>query len=459
MKRSNKHQIQKVTFASLVGGINTALPGEQIGEADMQVADNYWYTKDSQRLSGRGGLSSHLFSFGSPIVKMYYDVGLNYTYVFLENNTMRLLNFADGTSRSLGTLTGERDDRGYVLPTCAYFNGKLWVASGGKLQYSQGGSGSLYTVQDSPPCDVCFQRNARIMVTRIGEDNIYYSSVGDGATWAEDTNDASSAQWVEVGYGDEGDICAVVPMATDLFVLKTQGTWYQFQGDNDTNSWLITPIATGVDAIGRMNAVNIGSSVVYLSRRGLRSLEAVMDYGNVATKDIGDKFQSLITTSLVDTARMVNLRRHKTLLIRPTSDHTYWVAFNYALNAATVFRFGVSVTDIVETPDRILVASGGKVYEMSEEYFTDAGEPISYVLKPRDIISSDDILVKNIDTKFTSAWDGTATVSIGDRLHVDMPVDGRRKVHCNHSDETISLKVESSVPLEVDHIMLDIVDL
>jgi hypothetical protein len=332
------------------------------------------------------------------------------------------------------------------------------VASGGKLQYYGFDGGSLRTITDSPNCDICFQRNARIMVTLTGSDTVYYSSVGDGATWAENTNDASSEQWVEVGYGDAGDICAVVPMATDLFILKTHGTWYQFQGDVNPSEWLITPVATGADALGTMNAVNIGSTVLYLSRRGLRSLEAVMDYGNVATKDIGDKFQQLITTSLVDTARMVNLRRHKMLLIRPTSDKTYWVVFNYALGAATVFRFGVEVEDIVETIDRILVASGGNMYEMSDTYVNDNGTPIEYFLKPRDIIGSDEMLVKNVDTKFTSDRAGNVTVSTGN-LSVTMPTNARRKVHCNHSTDCISLNVESNTRFELDHIVLDTVEL
>jgi hypothetical protein len=117
------------------------------------------------------------------------------------------------------------------------------------------------------------------------------------------------------------------------------------------------------------------------------------------------------------------------------------------------------IESIIELTDRVFVASGRFVYEWSDEYYTDNGTAIAYRMKPRDIISSDDILVKNIDTKFTSKWDGTATVSIGSRLHVQMPVDRRRKVHCNHSDEVISLTVESSVPIEIDHIILDTVDL
>lgn len=458
MRRSNKHQMSKITFTGLVGGVNVSLPAEQIDEIDMQVCDNFVYKIDSKRLAGRGGLSEELFmSFQYDIGSMHYDVGSNTVFIFCKNGKAYVWDWSnqeEGLPVYLGELTGSK------TPVCAKFKDKLWIASGGKLQFYGFDGAYLTTVLDSPTCDICFQRNARLFVTMTGTDIAYYSGIGDGATWEEDTNDASSSQWVEVGYGDDGDICAVVPMATDLFILKTQGTWYQFQSDSvNPESWVIQPVATGVDAIGRMCATNIGDQVVYLSRRGLRSLSATMDYGNVATADVGDKFQRLITDGLVDTVQMINLRRHKTIMIRPTSDKSYWIAYNYALGAATTIHFGMAVESIVELTDRVFVASGRSVYEWSDEYSTDNGTEIEYTMKPRDIISSDDILVKNIDTKFTSVWDGTATVSIGDRLHVQMPVDRRRKVHCNHSDDVISLTVESSVPLEIDHIILDTVEL
>ena len=458
MRRSNKHQMRKLTFMGLTGGINISVPPEQIAENELQECDNFIYKIDSKRLAGRGGLSPELFvALSYDIGTMHYDVGSNTVFIFCKNGRAYVWDWSnqhEGLPSYLGMLTGT------ATPVCAKFKDRLWVASGGKLQYYGFDGGQLTTIMDSPTCDICFQRNARLFVTMTGTDIAYYSSIGDGATWEEDTNDASSSQWVEVGYGDDGDICAVVPMATDIFILKTQGTWYQFQSDSvDPQSWIIQPVATGIDAIGKMCATNIGNEVVYLSRRGLRSLAATMDYGNVATADIGDKFQKLVTSGLIDTVQMINLRRHKTIMIRHTMDKSYWLAYNYALGSLTTIHFGMQVESIVELTDRVFVASGRFVYEWSDAYTTDNGTPIAYRLKPRDIISSDDILVKNIDTKFTSEWDGTATVSIGNRLHVDMPVDKRRKVHCNHSDEVVSLTVESSVPFEVDHIILDTVDL
>ena len=455
MRRTNKHDATKLSFVNLTGGINLSVPPEQIAENEMQECDNFIYKTDSKRLSGRGGLSDIVYAIPYAIHSMFHDIGSNTLFVFCTNRRAYVIDYErQGEFTYIGLLTGT------ATPVCAKFQDKLWVASGGKLQYYAFDGNYLNTVTGSPTCDICFQRNARIFVTMTGTDIAYYSSIGDGATWTEDTNDASSSQWVEVGYGDDGDICAVVPMATDLFILKTQGTWYQFQADSvDTSSWVIQPVATGIDVIGKMCATNIGDEVVYLSRRGLRSLNATMDYGNVSTADLGDKFQQLITNGLVDTVQMINLRRHKTIMIRPTSNKKYWCAFNYALGSMTTIHFGKDIASIVELADKVYVASNKYIYEWSEEYMDDAGTPITYRLKPKDTISSEKILVKSIDTKFTSNWEGNATVSIGSRLHVSMPIDARRKVRCNHSDDYITLTVESTKPFEVDHIMLDIVDM
>ena len=206
MRRSNKHQISKINYIGLTGGINVAVPGEQIAENEMQECDNFVYKIDSKRLVGRGGLSAELFvSLQYDIGSMHYDVGTNIVFIFCKNGRAYAWDWSnqqEGLPVYIGMLTGS------VAPICAKFKDKLWIASGGKLQFYGFDGAYMTTVMDSPTCDICFQRNARLFVTMTGTDIAYYSSIGDGATWEEDSNDISTSQWVEVGYGDDGDICA-----------------------------------------------------------------------------------------------------------------------------------------------------------------------------------------------------------------------------------------------------------
>ena len=90
------------------------------------------------------------------------------------------------------------------------------------------------------------------------------------------------------------------------------------------------------------------------------------------------------------------------ILIRPTSDYRFFIAYNYLLGVATVLRFGVPITSIIETANEIWVASGKNIYKWDKAYTKDVDMAINYKMKPRDVIGSNELLVKALDTKFTS---------------------------------------------------------
>jgi hypothetical protein len=112
----------------------------------------------------------------------------------------------------------------------------------------------------------------------------------------------------------------------------------------------------------------------------------------------------------------------------------------------------------LETKDDILVGANNSIYRLTVEVTQDDNLAIEYVMKPKIILGSDEVLVKAIDTKFDSDHAGEATVSIG-RLSVKMPTNDRRKVRCNHSTEAIELEVRSNSRFGVEHIYLDVADL
>lgn len=451
VRKRSKHQSSVVAFANLIGGINISQVGEQIGENEMQACENFVYGKDSKRLVGRGGISTTpTKTFGFYIKDMYFDIDVKLMMVFLVNGEIRIIE--NNADRYLGQLSGND------LPICCKFQNKLWIASGGHLQYyDYGESKSLFTVSESPICNIVFQRMARLAVVKTGSDIITYSAIGDGTKWEHNDNDDSTAQFLEIGYGDSGDIVSVVPLATDLIILKSNGLVYQFSGDKATNTWTVNNIGSLADIVGINTATNIGNNVVFISNRGLKSIATTMDYGNIATSDIGDKFNGLITNKLFE-PRVFHLKRHSTILIRPTNNWSFFVAFNYLLNAATVLRFGIPISSVVETADGVFVASKNGLFKWANEFVNDSGVSIKYLLKPRDIIGADELLVKYIDTKFSSDRSGEAVVKT-DKLSVKTPTNARKKIKCNHSTAKISLEVTSDTRFELDHIAIEVSNL
>lgn len=462
MRRTTKHQISKIKYYPLTGGINVSLPAEQIAENEMQECQNFVYDRDSQRLVGRGGLKK-VSEFDDAIRGLYFDIDNNVTFVFLNNRDTYsvLLHDTESKRQYLKKVTGPG------IPKCCKFQEMLFVASGEHLQFYDFSQDQNYlqSITDSPVCDNLFYRWGRLMVTMTGTDRITYSYVGDAVSdqaWVENTNDPASSKWLEVGEKDGGDIQEIVPLATDIMIFKSNGKVYQFTGDNSVDTWSLYNIANYTDLTGAftpgMCATNIGNEVVFLSLRGLKTLSTTQDYGNIATSDIGAKFNKLLTNNMYE-PRMYHLRRQRMLIIQPTVSRRDFVAYNYALNAATTLKFGIDVSFILETKDDIFVVSDNKIYLWTIEATQDGDVDIEYLLRPRDVISSEELLVKAIDTKFSSDHSGVAKLSIGTRLNVDMPTNSRRKVRCNHSDDVIELTVKSNSRFEVDHIMLDVADL
>lgn len=454
MKRSNKHtNMQPISLNNLVGGINISDAPERIPDTDMSVCKNFIYDRD-KRLRARGGLSAPVYTFRSDIKESYYDVDANTLFFFCENGDIQKVIIGQN-AKYVGQLTGD------AVPMCTKFMDKLWIASGGNLQYYD--YDTLNTVVTSPVCDICMTRLSRIAVALTGNDRISFSAVGDGTSWENITDSsvgtvASSAQYIDIGYGDSGDILSVVPLATDLMFIKSNGMIYQLISDMTPTSWQVPPpVATNTDPIGDMTAINLGSEVVYLSRRGLKTLSTVMDYGNIKTSDIGDKFNKMMTENMWN-PQLFDLKRHSMILIRPYEDKRYLIAYNYLVGAATELNFAVPVSSIVETADEIYLTSGPSVYRWDYQYIDDDGKAINYELKPHDIISTDEMLVKYVDSSFTAGYAGKVNISTGS-LKISSPTNSRRKVLCNHSTPRISLTLQGNDQFIFDHLILGVADL
>ena len=454
MLRGNKHSTTTHIYSNFSGGINVSLPPEQIAENEMQDCLNMVYATNSLKLIGRGGLVN-LEKFESKITAIHYDISVNKVFVFLDNKRCYLLTIGDiiTDKKYIGDVTG----RG--KPKCQFFNGKLFIASGGLLQfYDYKETSTVTTITQSPICDMLFYRFGRLAVVKTGNDKLQYSAIGDAVSekaWVENLNDESSAKWLEVGSYDNGDILDVVALSSDLMIFKNNGYVYQFTGDNSPNSWVVTNPITSSDMIYGFtqgySACNIGAEVVYLSERGMRAISTSQDYGNIANQDIGSKFNSLLTNSL-NNPMLFALNRRKTILIQPKANEGKFLCFNYGVNACTILEFGVGISFVCETKDEVLLGGiDGSLYKMSHKALTDDGKDIVYRVHCRDILSEDELIVKAVDTKLNSSNEGDVAFSTSN-LVISKPNNKRHKTLCNHSTDRISPKLESNTPFCVEHL-------
>ena len=452
MRRMMKHNATRIVYNDFSGGINVMTDGDLIAPNEMQFCQNFWFSGYQRALLPRGGLSSPVAEFPEAVRGAFYDVDSNTLLVFLVDKSVHILTGELSKVERIGVLSGES------RPCCAKFQDRIWIASGGKLQsYDFSSTQGLRTVEESPVSDMVFQRSARLCACLSGSDRLTLSAVGDGFVWAVDDNDKSKGAWLDVGYGDSGDIIAVVPLATDLLIFKNNGMIYQLVGYQSIDTWAVYRVATDTDAVGHGCAATVGNDAVFISRQGMKTMHTTMDYGNIAQGDIGEKWNALVVKGLYE-PEMFHLRRRKLLLIRPTAHKESLIAYNYALGAATTLVFPVPVEAVVERPDGILVLSGRSVFRLDEANLKDDGTPIEYKLRVRDIVSSDEIIVRSVDSSMTAEQAGMVRVEVG-AMQLLMPANARRKVRTNHTSARLITTAASDVPFQIKHLALEVADL
>ncbi len=451
MKRRSTHQTARITFTPLTGGINTADSPDRIEEGEMTDCTNFLYEQGTLVLTPRGGLEK-IHTFPSPIRALHHDVDTNTLFIFLTDRST-YIRIGHNEMTYIGTTTGTK------TPSCVKFMDKLYIASGDRLQ-SYDYQTSLTEISTAPTADIVLVRGGRLCTARTGSDRLTYSAIGDATAWNQNTNDESSGGWIDIGYGDSGDITAIVPLATDLIIIKSNGNIYQFSGDANPSAWRITQLASHADPIGTHTAAHLSGTVVYLSSRGLVSLSATQDYGNITARDIGDKFRSLLA-SPHSSAQIFPLRRAQLLLIRAHDDKHTICAFHTALGIATRLTFARPIDHIAETTEDILLASGTDLCRWTNKTNTDNGTPITYRIALRHIYGAHPLHLSRIDARLTSAHPADVTLTAEGHRPLTLPIraNGHTSRQTNHSADHIAISLTAHTPFFANNIAIDISEL
>lgn len=367
-KVGKTQRIHTVSLVDLTGGMNIARSPEFLKENECVLLENMEFDIEGDKLRTRRGLGKPLYTFHTEITHIYNDYEMNDFFVFLKDKKVYRYEFGK-TPQYIGTLNGEA-----TRPSCCKFGGNLLIASGSKLQkynYQE-----LKEIADSPQADIVFERLGRVVISKVGQDLLIYSAIGNDEDWHENSNDESARKDVNVGYKDGGDIVGVAKVATDLFVFKSNGIIYTVQ--NEPSDWNIMPLGSKSDFLSQHAMLNLNKDVVFLSTTGLKSYATSQEYANFEPKDIGEKCNPLIKRQ-VDNPFLFDLRRTKQLIVSGHSGDTLYV-YHYWLKAFSKWVFPGLVTTICENPYHTLVSMNeigyGSLYELKWENVDDRGLPI-----------------------------------------------------------------------------------
>ena len=444
MAAMEKKNISILSCSDFTGGINTAVPPQQLQENEYQVIENFEY--DFNRLVTRGGTSAPLVTYDKEILSVFYNNGLNQFLVCLTDGSIWEENL-DTLHNQVGTLTGTRK------PNYCRFDGKVFIASGGKLQYYDPSAHTVTTVAASYNCDYVWESQSRLVISCMGDDNIYYSATGDPyeTGWTEDTDSDSSSKWLEVGYKDDGDILKVLPISGDIATFKSNGKIYDTNGFY--TSWNTSLAGDNSDVLTADGIIVLGSTIAFCTNKGLRSLEAVQNYGNFTINELGRKFNRNLEQE-VNQPRLYNLVRKRQLIIQPdTKTNTgNLYCLQYDMGACVELSFPLDIKDMADTQDGIIIAGRNSLYRWAKRYTTDNGIPIEQKLVTRQLSSSTSIITRKFDVAVTGS--GTLHLKWANKDVLFKVGRKRRVVHCFSVCRDSVLGIETDGNVAIDFINL-----
>ncbi|KGF47529.1 hypothetical protein HMPREF0872_03755 [Veillonella montpellierensis DNF00314] len=409
-KRGKTSKIKTIELYDLTGGMNLATSPEFIKDNEVVELTNMEFDIEGNKLRTRRGLGSPLYSFDSPIDYIYNDYELNDYFIFLRNKKIYRYEFGK-TPIYIGSLNGIT-----TKPSCSKWGGNLLIASGSKLQ--EYNYQSVREITNSPDCDIVFTRSGRVVVAKTGSDLLIYSAVGDADSWDINSNDESARKDVNIGYKDGGDIVAVAELASDLLVFKSNGLIYDVQ--NEPEDWSITLLGNNSDFITRYACRNINSDIVFLSTRGLKSLQSSQIYANFQTKDIGTNINPDLKKK-VDNPFISDLRRTKQMVVSGYSRRELFV-LHYGLKAFVRWVFPYDITSVCENQYHVLVSGNdgntGHLFELSFNNTTDNGNKISQLIKSKELRDTHKLNAYRTYIDVEAEQNGTGTIKINDTVMV-----------------------------------------
>lgn len=440
--------LQAIEFSDFTGGINSSVAPQLLAPNEYLQIKNFEYNKN--QLVTRGGLSEPLRTYNKEIKAIFYDDSTNMFLVVTSDQKVYEENLSTSPVQ-VGTLTGN------LQPHFCRFDGKIFIASGGKLQYFNYLTHTLTTINASYLCDFVFERFGRLVITHSGDDNLYYSAVGDPyeTGWEDDSNDDSTAKFIEIGYKDDGDIQKVLPISGDIAIFKTNGRIYSLSGEFP--NWTVQMVGDHSDTVTADAITDLGSTIAFMTGSGLKSLEAVQLYGNFTVNtEFARRFNNSLIEGTVFEPKVYNIYRKRQLLICPdtSSDEgrKKLYCYQYDIGSCIYFEFAVPVVDMADTRDDVIVASGKNLYRWSRAYDTDNGEAIDQQIETREFASSRRIFTRMIDIGIKGTEKDPVFLRWADKKLKYLLGDRRNEKHVFSVCRQDTLKIETQARISIDFV-------
>lgn len=396
-------------------GLDWSKPSENIDIQALTQAVNAEFDRTDGALRTCSGVKIE-YNAEMTVDSLYRDVYRNVWY-FSSGNDLYKTDFT--THEKLGSLTGLQK------PRYEAFGGDVLVASGGKLQVISG-SGSLSTIGGSPYCDIVHAHSGRVLASSINGHRLYWSAIGDYNTWnlgtgatSSDLSNSSNGQWIDVGYKDQGTICAVDFLTKSIIVYKNYGKVYQVVGTPDTGDLAVYPLSTTGYCSG--SAINVGDTSYYLGSSGLMSFVPTNTYADIQPFETGLNINSWLLKNIDDTCEMYHISSRKQLWIKPRTGRNiflyhYMPRYTDGRGVFTSRELAHDVNDVYDHEKNVYICYGTKIGVLDDTIDTDDGNQIKTSLVSGNRLAPRlFILLMNYNFITNNIIEGYGTVQISDK--------------------------------------------
>lgn len=373
--RSDKHSAtERLFYPRFDGGLNLSVPAESLAPNELREALNVEFSPLSGSMRVRGGL---VWSGDFPDdVTEAVPVPGSRGFLARLKKSRKVCYF---TWNCVWPVRGELSGDGPMTAATWGEPGELVVASGGKLQrfrpFGSWGIPAIETLKGSPDrCRMVFVRGGRVGVVE-GPDTLRFSWAGDCEKWNNNPDDASTGQFIEIGYKDGMDIVATVPLSRDLIVFKSpkwepdRGTVWRLAGDFP--DWTPLQIAHNTGTFGPKSVQAVGNDVYYLTPAGLAALSSVTAYGEIKTLWPDRKVANVLSRELTDRAELWSVPVKEQLWILTNETETRLWVFSTGRGIWTQFEFPVRPVHAGGVDNSLYVMAGNSIYHLNDWYSRD----------------------------------------------------------------------------------------
>lgn len=385
MKLSAKHENQQaIVRANFSGGLNTASTVDSIAENQLASAVNVEVDSATGRLKTVSG-TVDLLTFQKIFAAVYDEINDKILLVTEDKKIYAADLIECEIIGEVGELSGE------LYPTSARWEDGVLIAAGGNLQYFNGNE--LRTI-DSPTAMNVFVRAGRVVIAD-DENNLRYSGIGDEENWIEDTNDDSSAKFLEVGYKDGGKLLGMVNLSGDVLLVKDNRLLYRLTGEFP--NWSLTEVSRNVEARSRLGMCAIADSVFVLGRNEVQNVQTTNAYGDMKPADVS----SLITAEIQTLPAETFLRYLAPLNQIWAIAGAEVLTFDLPTQSWFKRQFNSPVIDAIPVGNEVLIIKSDRVSKLDAWSFSDAGEPLRWHWQAQRLLSLNEYLLKRVQISFT----------------------------------------------------------